>query len=151
MTKNQITITINDKTHRFNVDDVEAIRALPWSERKQLIDLLENIKQAEYVKSADTNFSATASPVSKNQPNGTDQPIISTNKQQVIKPSKPASQTNAAKLDPEIKASEKDVDDLMTRLILEQKSSHRPVPEKAAVIKWVLLVFAVIIGLALVI
>ena len=150
MEKDQITITINDKTHQFKAGDVDAMRDLPWPERKQLIDLLENIKQAEYVKSADANFSPTTSPGSKNQSYGSDQAINSTTKQQVIKPPTPASQTNAAKLDPAIKASDKDVDDLMNRLILEQKGSHQPVPDRSTVIKLLLLVFAIIIALALI-
>lgn len=147
MTKNQITITINDKTHRFNVDDVEAIRALPWSERKQLIDLLENIKQAEYVKTDKTTVPTHAAGFDS------EQKVVPQSLSQSTTNNNPASaqRTASHELDPEIKASDKDVDDLMTRLILEQKSSHRPVPEKAAVVKWMLLVFAVIIGLALVI
>lgn len=150
MNKDQITITINDKTHQFKAGDVDAMRDLPWPERKQLIDLLENIKQAEYVKPADANFSSPASLGSKNQSYGGNQAIKSTTKQPIIKPSKPAAQTNAAKLDPSIKASDKDVDDLMNRLILEQKGSHQPVPDKSSVIKLLLLVFAIIIALALI-
>ena len=146
MPNNQITITINGVTHKFQTGDVDAMRDLPWSERKQLIELLENIKQAEYVQaekptelSTDAGFNSNSSPIP--------QSLTKNTATQVNQSSKPP-QFDAVKLDPEIKASEKDVDDLMTRLILEQKKKHQPIPDKSSVIKLLLLVFAIIIVLA---
>jgi len=143
MQKDQITITINDRTHRFKADDIEAMRDLPWAERKQLIDLLENIKQAEYIQaekptelSTDAGFNLSPNAAVKSSPKTT---------------ATQADQSSALpQLDPEIKTSEKDVDDLMVRLILEQKKNHKPVPDKSSVLKFLLIVFAIIIVLALI-
>jgi len=146
MPNNQITITINGVTHKFQSGDVDAIRDLPWSERKQLIELLENIKQAEYVQAEQpTELSIDAGLNSSS--NAAPQSLSKTTATQVNQSSKPP-QPDPVKLDPETKTSEKDVDDLMTRLILEQKQNHQPVPDKSSVVKLLLIVFAIIIALA---
>ena len=143
MQNNLITITINGVTHEFQTGDVTAMRDLPWSERKQLIALLENIKQAEYIQAAEQSETNAGNNSSSDR---APQNQINNLTTQVNPTSEPH------QLDPEIKTSERDVDDLMARLILEQKQNnkHQPVPDKSSVIKLLLVVFAIIIALAVI-
>ncbi len=147
MSKDQIiTITINGHTHRFNNGDFEAIKKLPWPERKALIELLENIKQAEYVKPIkDVEVEDAKFEVNLQSASVASNTSLS-KKAQNIAQTKQLNQT----LDSQIKPSDKDVDELMSRLIVEQKQTHSSVPDKASVYKWLLIVFAVIFGLALI-
>ncbi len=146
MQNDQITITINGKTHQFKTDDITAMRNLPWAERKLLIELLENIKQAEYVKAVkQPNSTADAQ---FNPATGVNQQRHSAVLSSKAKPLQ--GNPTSAQLDPQVKASEKGVDDLMQRLILEQQSNHKPVPDKSSVVKLLLLAFAVLIALALI-
>ena len=148
MTAAEIIITINGVTHKFTTGDVEAIRDLPWSERKQLIDLLENIQQAEYVKAVEPKDSSDDAKF--NSTTGTAKlPIESAQSRHQHTSNQGASQSSKPpQLDSQVVASEKDVDDLMNRLILEQQSKHQPVPDKSSVVKLLLIVFTVIIVVA---
>jgi len=125
----QIEITINGKTHQFKAGDDRAIKNMPWSERKQLIEILEQIKQVEYVKSQP--------PVQ--QPNMS-APIVN-------EPVKSESVSPVKTYDKSIKPGHGDVDSIMNRLILEEKKHQSTIPEKGVVVKWMLLT----IGLFLVI
>lgn len=161
MSNNKITITINGVTHQFQTGDIQAMRNLPWSERKQLIELLESIKQAEFVNAAQSSetTSAIESATSQQQvtlnnsvetePKKLKSTAKSPNKNQYVKQNISHS-PKAPQLDPSIKASDKDADDMMQRLILEQQKDQQRIPDKSAVIKVMLIVFAVIIGLILI-
>lgn len=141
-----ISITINNQSHHFKSNDIEAMRKLPWSERKLLIELLENIKQAEFVKPVkepvfeDANFDEPEEPA-------IDSSIVLSKK---ITDKNSLKNVRTKTLDSQVKPSDADVDDLMSRLIVEQKQSSSSVPDKSAVYKWLLIVFAVIFGLALI-
>ncbi len=149
---NDITIKINGQTHQFNTDDTEVIRKLPWQERKQLIELLEKIKQAEYIKPAKndgveqgvknaTHNSLNKAPV--------DSSALKVNKTHQLETNlRAVDVTSEKKLDPAIKPSEADVDGIMKRLILEQKKQHPTVPDKSIVVKWLLIIAVVITVLA---
>ena len=159
MSENQITITINGKSHQFKAGDVDAMRDLPWSERKQLIELLENIKQAEYVKAAKsesdpieahTKYESDTKSDASFQNNSTDSTSINHIDLNQASLKSPKNTASTPQLDPSIKASEKDADDVMARLILEQKQHHKPIPDKSSVLKVMLIVFAVIIVLMLI-
>ncbi len=144
---NDITIIIEGKTHHFNQGDTESFKSLPWSERKQLIELLEGIKQAEYIKqpagpqvddtrekesvSRTINGSAVQAGLDPN-------PI---NHQQAGNPAD-------AGFDASVKKSDKDVDDLMQRLIIQEKQHHKPIPDKSTVMKLLVGMFVVIFVLA---
>ena len=144
----EIKITINGTTHTFNNGDEPSVKDMPWSDRKKLIDLLERIKQAEYIKKPELN---EQSPDKQTTSDG-DQ-LKADQIRQRLKQAK-ANKTNIPpknvmpSLDPSIKASENDVSDLMNRLILEEKQHHKPVPDKSMVVKLFLVIFVVIILLA---
>ncbi|MCX7552561.1 hypothetical protein OS175_01620 [Marinicella sp. S1101] len=144
--KKDISITINNQTHHFNGNDMESMRKLPWSERKALIALLENIKKAEYVKSVKTIETADESEISESEARS-HEPVSHPK----MKKASVASKTQH-KLDSPIKSSkaEADVDDLMNRLIVEQKQTRSSVPDKSEVYKWLLLIVVVIFVLAMV-
>lgn len=130
---NKIEITINGKTHSFNQGDDSTIKNMPWNDRKQLIEVLEQIKQVEYVD----NKSPTK--------------IKPSTSHEITKTSNPASPTKGPiELDQAVKPGEGDVDSIMSRLILEQKSTQKPIPDKSAVIKWMLVVIGIIIAIAVV-
>lgn len=141
--KKPILIRINDKTYKLNPNNLSSLKAMPWEARKELINLLEQVKQAEYVKPQ--KQPADDEPKSKHDASA----VIST---EVKRPeTKPviASKQQKPTLDKSVKPSDSDVDDIMNRLILEQKSTHQTVPDKSSVYKWFLILFIVIVLLAM--
>lgn len=153
MQNSEITITVNGKTHQFKAGDLAAFKSIPWSERKQLIDLLESIKQAEFVQADNKPTHEVTLDSTFNQNSPTDSTAV---RQHVRKPSPNDQFTpkgtplHNPQLDPQIKASEQDVNDLMHRLIVEQKKHHKSIPDKSIVIKLLLAVFVVIILVAMI-
>ncbi len=152
MKESDVLVKINGKVHRLNKDNLQSIKTMAWEDRKQLIELLESIKQAEYVK-ADSQQESNIDAQNEHQE------VVKTSSISRVKTSDAPriskglnNGIEVSKLDPKIKASDKDVDDLMARLILEQKqdSHHQSVPDKSAVIKLLLIVFVVILALAMI-
>ncbi len=146
--ESDITITIAGKTHHFSQGDFEWFKSLPWSERKQLIELLENIKQAEYVKKPTESDDA----VIKHQP---DSKTINSEAGNHVSSRMPMGKHSSkvhdeAGFDSTVKKSDQDVDDLMQRLIIQEKQHHKPIPDKSAVMKLILGVFVVVFILAVV-
>ncbi len=157
MKESEVLIKLNGKVHRINKANPASITKMDWEDRKQLIDLLENIKQAEYVKEVESSEDIkSSSSISLDLLEKKQSDVMKTKQENVqqrgIQTPQNTSQLGTQKLDPEIKASEKDVDDIMARLILEQNQSntHQPVPEKSVVIKLLFIVFAIIIALAMI-
>lgn len=153
MSDEVIQILIGGKAYALKANDPESLKKLPWSDRKQLIELLENIKQAEYVKAAMSRDKTTI--------NQAKNPVTSVAAKSQVKTNHlPATNSNDAnfkqaqksqpQLDPSIKPSDQDADDLMARLILEQQQHQKPIPDKSAVLRVMLIVFAVIIALMLI-
>lgn len=137
MSQQTIQITIDGKTHEFKVGDTQAIKDLAWQDRKQLIELLEHIKQAEYVKKS-------TAPTEPEEP--LNQPVIA------AKPtmqSQPKSNDPKMGIDAEVKPGQGDVDSIMSRLILEEKKHQTTIPDRGAAIKWILIAFGIIILIAL--
>ena len=128
----KIEITINGKTHTFEAGDPNAIKDMPWQERKELIGILEQIKQVEYVDNKPALEKQGLS-------------ILTTEKQ--INPISSATATPA--YDKAVKPGQGDVDSIMNRLIMEEKKHQSTVPDRGPVIKWMLAVIAVIMVLAL--
>ncbi len=152
MKESDVLVKINGKVHRLNKENPNSIKNMAWEDRKQLIELLENIKQAEYIKADNQHESKIGAQFEQAQEAKTQSiPQVKRINQPSLKRDV-SSAKDAPKLDPKVKASDKDVDDLMARLILEQKqeNSHQPVPDKSAVIKLLLIVFVVIVVLAVI-
>ncbi len=149
----EIKITISGVTHTFNSDAENSIKEMPWDDRKKLIALLESIQQAEYIKPVKSNIrAALTKPHKRDEKNEqTQQAKLIRERLKKTKPSATVDQSKAShtQLDLHVKASKNDVSDLMNRLILEEKQHHKPIPEKAAVIKILLVIFVVIILLAM--
>jgi hypothetical protein len=128
MDQTDISISINGKTHRIDIKDPEGIRQIPWEDRKHMIAVLDAIRQAEHVK----------------QPS---QPDI-----RAVAPIKTANQTTGQTTrKPEAAAHNKpeDIDVLMSQLIIEDRKNQTQIPDRVVVIKWMLLIFAVIVLLSL--
>jgi hypothetical protein len=132
MESTQVTITINGKSHQLNTADPESIRRLPWEDRKQLIGVLEHIKQAEYVQ--------------QSKAPETPRPYLMAVKTTPQTDAVAASET--ASLKSTAKAPE-DVDVLMSQLIIEDRKNRTQIPDRVVVVKWMLVILAVIIGLSL--
>jgi len=128
MDQTDISISINGKTHRFNLNDPEGIRQIPWEDRKQLIGVLDAIRQAEHVK----------------QPK---QPNI-----RAVAPIKPADKTTgqaARQTQTAAQNKPEDIDVLMSQLIIEDRKNQTPIPDRGVVIKWMLVIFAIIVIISL--
>ncbi len=126
---------------------MESFKALPWNERKQLIELLEDIKQTEYVKKPAVSDAAEATSnatVRVANHDGGMTPDLNPN----VPDNKLADKQSDSGFDPSVKKSEQDVDDLMQRLIIQEKQHHQPIPDKSSVMKLLLGVFVVILLLA---
>ncbi len=124
-----IDITINGKTHQLTADNVEAMKQIPWSERKALIQLLEAIKQAEHVVKPKPESELPAVQRSMTRiKQATEQP---------------------PKLDPGVKKSAADVDDIMNQLLMQQPQKSS-VPDKQVVYKWFLIIFVVVVLLSMI-
>ena len=134
MSQQTIKITIDGKTHEFMSGDHQAMKNMAWQDRKKLIDLLETIKQAEYVKEAKSPEIETEKLTST----PTIDPEFKTNK------------NNSDQPDHTVKPGQGDVDALMNRLILEDKKHQSNIPDKSVVIKWMLIILAVVLLIAVI-
>lgn len=130
-----ILIRISGETYRLQPDKPESIQKIPWAQRKRLIDVLEAIKKAEYVDSADSQES---------EPESSSQDI------KPIKSEQKKAQENVSP--PKSAAPDRppaDSDMLMQRLLAEQQGQRKKLPTKAGIYKWFLIIFAVIMLLIL--
>lgn len=130
MTKDDdILIRIGGKTYRLR-DEAESLRKIPWSQRKRLIEILEAMKQAEYV-------------VVKDQPPPEARTTTAIKPVATLKP-KPTRPPRPTEQQPP-----QDTDAMMQRFLAEQKNYKSSIPTKASVYKWFLIIFAVIFLLVL--
>ena len=128
MEQTDISISINGKTHRINIDDPAAISRIPWEDRKQLIQVLEAIRQAEHVRPTPDKSVKTVQ--------STQVPALKS----VSKPAKPGKVPQA---------HAEDIDVIMSQLIIEERKNRTQIPDRGVVIKWMLIIFAVIVLLSL--
>lgn len=112
-----ITITINDKTYSLCASDVDAIRNIPGTDREQLVTLLEAVKKQE--NQAQVSNQHVAEP---SQTAATGSGFSNSLDHQNI---------NAEHL------GNGDIDALMARLIMEEKSTQKPGLTKQSIYKWV--------------
>lgn len=138
MEKPPITFTINGKTFRVRADALEALRLIPAAERQQLIELLEAIRRQEPEPGA-----AVARPVAGAAPAAASAPVAvaAALPAAVMKNTAPAPATGvvlpAATASPPVeKPGKGDVDDLMKRLIMEERSKQKPLPQAKTVYLW---------------
>lgn len=134
MSKQTIKITIDGKTHEFMAGDHQAMKNMAWQDRKQLIDLLENIKQAEYINQST--------------------PVQEPEQPESIKPTLPTQSKSQEKpkvdMDQASRPGQGDVDALMNRLILEDKKHQSNIPDKGVVVKWMLIILAIVLLIAVI-
>lgn len=137
----EIVITINGQTHRFQADDLHAIKAMPWEDRKQLIGLLDTIRQAEFVAAADAEVHT---PAGHRAESTTGQPTEKAPPQANSAAQRPI-QTQSSKMDPQADFRSQNPDDLMQQLIMQEKQHSRSIPDRMTVVKYMLAVIVVII------
>lgn len=130
--KEPIAIAIGEYRYQLDLDDKASIQAMPWNERKKLIEVLEVIQQVDHVKPTE--------------------PVESTPNETVQSP-KPVAQTSdhttsqKTVLDAEVKKSDADIDTVMSRLLVES-GPRRQIPDKGQAYKWLGITTVVIILLA---
>jgi hypothetical protein len=126
-----ITFILNDKTYRLCATDSHAMRELPVAERQQLITLLEALKQQDTLARQAVEQAVarakTGQTTAAGESNSGTQP-----QQKTVKPERLGSG---------------DVDALMARLVMEEKSSQKPGLTQRGIYKIIAWVAAVIIAL----
>ncbi len=116
-----IEVKIGNKKYQLDASDAQSIRDIPWSDRKQLIEILTAIKQADHIKP-------------KEPPEKIEQKLLE--------------QEGPPKLGPTVKANDEDIDAMMNRLIMESGGRRNNIPEKGQVYKWLGVTVLVIIVLS---
>ena len=134
MEQPKITFVINGKTYSLRASDTQAIRDVPAADRRQLIVLLEAIKQQDVLAQAAVQSAvdrvqiSTAIPLSGSE--------------------------NGGSLDHKVPKPERlgsgDVDALMSRLIMEEKRDKKPALTSRGLVKWVVGLTGAIILLVLI-
>lgn len=128
--KKPVRIIIENNDYQLDLEDVSSIQAMPWPARKQLIDVLEAIQQADHIKSAEPKKEISPEPQRYTQK---------------VQTEKGASSV----LDPEIKKSDADIDAMMERFILEGRQDRKPIPDKSSIYKYLLIFMAVLLGISI--
>lgn len=131
MSDDQVTIVLANKRFDINLRDKASIQAMPWKDRKQLIDLLETIKQAEHIKRQ------VQTPKEES-------------KVKTVQQIHTQDLNTKPQLDPAIKPSEADIDSMMERFVMEGQKDRPKIPDKNSIYKWLIIVLAAILLLAIV-
>ena len=117
MSQSGITFVVNGNAYSLRPDDVAAVGAIPAADRRQLIALLETVKDAERTANRVVEGSrrgvAGADPLDMGQ----------------IKPER---------------LGAGDADALMARLVMEENRHKKPIPTGKSLYKWIA-VFAVVV------
>ena len=121
MEQPKITFIIDSKTYSLRANDAKAIRDIPSADRQQLILLLDAIKRQDTLAQAAVQHAVDMAQVSTKTPlNGPE---------------------NGGTLDHKAPKPERlgsgDIDALMARLIMEEKSDKKPGLTTQDLVKWV--------------
>lgn len=122
MEKQTTTFILNGNTYKVGPTDTDAIRQIPKAERQQLIELLEAVKLQDRLAQV-----AVQQAVSK-----ADQAASAVK-------AKPGYEAVSTTLPPEAtteRLGEGDIDDLMTRLIMEERTNQKPQTTPQTIYKW---------------
>jgi hypothetical protein len=124
-----ITFILNDKTYRLCATDSHTMRELPAADREQLITLLEALKQQDLL--ARQAVEQAVARAKTGQTTAAGESTTGTQPQQkTLKPERLGSG---------------DVDALMARLVMEEKSSQKPTLTKQGLYKFIAWAAALII------
>lgn len=130
MESSAITFIMNGKTYRISAADGDAIRQISKQDRTQLIDLLEAVKLQDRLAAAAVQQAAVKAGVT-----GTGSASTNTVPEyQQVKPER---------------LSSGDVDDLMARLIMEEKKNKKPGLTQQTIYKWAAGIIALVFLLVL--
>jgi hypothetical protein len=119
MQQSPITFIINGKTYRIDSNNSEAIRLIPKADRQQLVMLLEAVKQQDTLS------------------------------EMAIQQSTAKVNVAATQAEKPHRLSNTDADDLMARLIMEEKKQQKPALNTQSIYKGAAAVIAVIFILVL--
>jgi hypothetical protein len=130
MDQSPVTFIINGNTYSLRADNNEAMRAMPETDRRQLIDLLEAAKEQERLSRVAVHAAAQRARVAE----GGSAAI--------------AQSADAAVPRPE-RLGSGDVDALMARLVMEENRHKKSPPTRQVLYKWLGVGIGVIIVLIL--
>ena len=117
MDQSKITFIINGNTYSLRAGDPEAISAIPGPERRQLIALLEAVKQQEIQAQAVAQRALDKAR------------LDSRARSDASRPADPVAGPG--------RLGRGDVDALMARLVLEEKRGKKPLPTRQVLYKWI--------------
>lgn len=121
MEQEKITFIINSNTYSFSAIEGEAIRRMPSADRQQLIVVLEAVKKQHHLARATIQKSAdSVKGISAEEEFS--QTISENNADQDLKPDR---------------LGRGDVDDLMARLVMEEKRKQKPGLSNQTIYKFV--------------
>lgn len=127
----KMKIGIDGKVYTLDTRLRESLTQIPWESRKKVITVLEALKQAEHIEPVKPSV---------NQESSLTEPV---------KPQTAVAKTAVDSVSDKVKVAEvnsKDPDAIMQQLIMQQPSHN--IPDKMTVIKWMLIVFCIIVILS---
>ncbi len=133
MPESEITFIINGKNYRLSANNQEAIRQIPRQDREQLVALLEAVKIQHRLAASAVQQAAAKVGVVDTAPNYAANEVAA----------------NSTAIKPE-RLGKGDVDDLMARLIMEEKRNKKPGLTQQTIYKWAAGIIAVIVVLVLI-
>jgi len=133
MENKPITFVINGNTYNLRSTDAEGIRKMPTPDRRELISLLEAIKEQDQLALAAIERRINKAKISA-QP--TSPTTIPSPGQTLGEDSK--------------RLGRGDVDNLMAKLMIEEKRNQKSLPTKNSFYKWMAIFIAVIVLLLLI-
>ena len=110
MPQPDITIILNNNTYRLNAGNIESLREIPKSDRETLIELLEAVRNQEYRAQLAVEAAMKKAQI----------PLAS-----ATMPATPQSST-AAQEPVTTRLSTGDADEIMARLIVEERQRQKP-------------------------
>ncbi len=126
----KMKIGIDGKVYTLDTRQRESLTQIPWKSRKKVIAVLEAMKQAEHIEPAKTSVNPQSRPTqSVNQQTAAAQP-----------------KTDSVTDNSTDEVYSKDPDAIMKQLIMQQPSHN--IPDKITVIKWIAIIFFIIIALS---
>lgn len=137
MNNAKITFVINGNTYSISSTDKEAINSIPASDKQALIALLESVKQQDQI--AFENMQQRINKAKQAQ-----QKTIQQSNQQPTQPN------STGQVLGEKPMGAGDVDNVMARLMLEEKRNQKQLPTKNTMYKWMAIVIVVLVLLFLI-
>ncbi|MGH1472034.1 MAG: hypothetical protein ACRBCS_12620 [Cellvibrionaceae bacterium] len=136
MEKSAITFIINGNTYNLRVSDTEAIRKMQPLDRQELIKLLNAVKHEDELALAAVEQRINKARAS--QQSATSIPTSAKTRHASTTPASTKTVSSGQTLGEKTRRlGEGDVDNIMAKLMLEEKRAQKPIPTKNTLYKWI--------------